>query len=348
MPKVESTRVTRQARQRPAQPPRTAISKGKDKAVARRPAPKTVGTSKTKQQPKKSGKLNMESIFAASYAEGHVSVSPKTPEFSAAYGRLMQAWTDSVPAGQETPVYSEVYSYLPGNCRIPQGTPVAPGIPGSSRGGTTRSIVWSEDMMNEALKAEFGDVALGKNFVRQMATICDVVGGLPESNDPSIRYVPIPGRTYHIRLWTGRMDQTRAVCWNFMCNKTKQPRLRPSNLQIYAISGPARVTLKSIEEGHDFDLKKSQWAADATETFCASDGAVIDLVVNKKIVLRLQLPARPTAGPPRIKKYREYKSLPFEQEEDVEEEDEEDEEEKDNEENDSEKASEEDDEEDDE
>lgn len=135
--------------------------------------------------------------------------------------------------------------------------------------------------------------------------------GTPHPDDPSIRDIPIPGRTYHIRLWTGCLDNTRLVCWNFMDNKTGKPRLRPTNLKIYSYDDGDKICLGSIEEGCNFDLKKSEWPEGATETFCADDGAVVDFIMGKTTLLRLQLPSRPTAGPPRIKKYREYKILPI-------------------------------------
>ena len=104
-----------------------------------------------------------------------------------------------------------------------------------------------------------------------------------------------------------------------MDNKTGEPRLRPSNLKIYAVIEGEKTRLASLEEGCNFDLKKSKWPEGATETFCAEDGTVVDFVVGKTTLLRLQLPSRPFAGPPRIKKYREYKILPIEDDEDSEE-----------------------------
>ena len=58
------------------------------------------------------------------------------------------------------------------------------------------------------------------------------------------------------------------------------------------------------------------------ETFAAADGATVEFVVSGQPIFRIRLPARPTRGPPRIKKYREYKILPLEDEEGSSEEDE--------------------------
>ncbi|KAI5823577.1 hypothetical protein K523DRAFT_421386 [Schizophyllum commune Tattone D] len=174
-------------------------------------------------------------------------------------------------------------------------------------------------MVDASHMAEFGSVELGRKFMRVLSEKADVIGGTPRPDDPSIRDIPIPGRAYHIRLWTGCLDTTRLVCWNFMDNKTGKPRLRPTNLKIYSYDDGDKIRLASIEEGCCFDLKKSEWPEGTTETFCADDGSIVDFVVGETTLLRLQLPARPFAGPPCIKKYREYKILPIEDDDDSEE-----------------------------
>lgn len=118
------------------------------------------------------------------------------------------------------------------------------------------------------------------------------------------------------------MDQSRLVCWNFITTKTGKLRLRPTNLKIYGYCDGEKTRLASLEEGYRFDFKKSEWPEGATETFCVEDGTVVDFMIGKTTLLRLQLPSRPFAGPPRIKKYREYKILPIEDDEDDSEEEE--------------------------
>ncbi|KAI5895401.1 uncharacterized protein SCHCODRAFT_02619310 [Schizophyllum commune H4-8] len=143
--------------------------------------------------------------------------------------------------------------------------------------------------------AEFGSVELGRKFMPVLSEKADVIGGAPRHDDPSIRDIPIPGRTYHICLcqWTGCLDNSRLVCWNFMDNKTGKPRLWPSNLQIYANYDGDIIRFASIEKGSNFDLKKLDWPEGTTETFCADDSSVIDFVVGQKTLLCLLLPSRP-------------------------------------------------------
>ncbi|KAL1685052.1 hypothetical protein GGG16DRAFT_119235 [Schizophyllum commune] len=231
---------------------------------------------------------------------------------------MRQALNGTLPEGAEAPVYASHYSYMQ-NHAISQGTAIQPGAPVTSHKGQERLVNWSEEMVDASHMAEFGSVELGRKFMRVLSEKADVIGGTPRPDDPSIRDIPIPGRTYHIRLWTGCLDNTRLVCWNFMDNETGKPRLRPSNLQIYSYDDGDKICLASIEEGCCFDLKKSEWPEGVTETFCADDGSIVDFVIGKTTLLRLQLPARPFAGHPRIKKYREYKILPIEDDEDSEE-----------------------------
>ncbi|KAL1756582.1 hypothetical protein FB107DRAFT_273760 [Schizophyllum commune] len=249
---------------------------------------------------------------------------------------MRQALNGTLPEGAEAPVYASHHSYMQ-NHAIPQGTAIQPGAPVTSHKGQERLVNWSEEMVDASHMAEFGSVELGRKFMRVLSEKADVIGGTPRPDDPSIRdkvgairnwhpllpdgphLIPIPRRTYHIRLWTGCLDNTRLVCWNFMDNKTGKPRLRPSNLKIYSYDDGDKIRLASIEEGCCFDLKKSEWPEGATETFCADDGSIVDFVVGKTTLLRLQLPARPFAGSPRIKKYREYKILPIKDDEDSEE-----------------------------
>ncbi|KAL1666409.1 hypothetical protein GGF50DRAFT_125683 [Schizophyllum commune] len=153
-------------------------------------------------------------------------------------------------------------------------------------------------MVDASHMAEFGSVELGRKFMRVLSEKADVIGGTPRPDDPSIRDIPIPGRAYHIRLWTGCLDTTRLI---------------------YSYDDGDKIRLASIEEGCCFDLKKSEWPEGTTETFCADDGSIVDFVVGETTLLRLQLPARPFAGPPCIKKYREYKILPIEDDDDSEE-----------------------------
>ncbi|KAL1733957.1 hypothetical protein EV714DRAFT_234438 [Schizophyllum commune] len=258
-----------------------------------------------------------EELYRTCTVPGHVPTDLTSPEFAAASARMRQALNGTLPEGAEAPVYASHYSYMQ-NHAIPQGTAIQPGAPVTSHKGQERLVNWSEEMVDASHMAEFGSVELGRKFMRVLSEKADVIGGTPRPDDPSIRDIPIPGRTYHIRLWTGCLDRTRLVCWNFMDNKTGKPRLRPSNLRIYSYDDGDKIRLASIEEGCCFDLKKSQWPEGTTETFCADDGSIVDFVVGKTTLLRLQLPARPFAGPPRIKKYSEYKILPIEDDEDSE------------------------------
>ncbi|KAL1685051.1 hypothetical protein GGG16DRAFT_98162 [Schizophyllum commune] len=324
MPKERASQVTRQARRRvqsragPSKAPgeRVVRNSTKQKTVSTEPPQATQNKKKAKPEPLS----EYEQMFLSCVVPGHVVSDLDTPEFDAACTRMEQAWDGTLPEGTEPPVYASHYSYLPEQYRIPQGTVIPPGAPPTSNGGTKRNILWSEETTDLALLAEFGSVELGRKWLRHVTENADTIGGTPRPDDPSIRTIAIPGRTYHLRLWTGGMDQSRLVCWNFMDNKTGEPRLRPSNLKIYAVIEGEKTRLASLEEGCNFDLKKSKWPEGATETFCAEDGTVVDFIVGKTTLLRLQLPSRPFAGPPRIKKYREHKILPIEDDEDDEEE----------------------------
>ncbi|KAL1684005.1 hypothetical protein EV122DRAFT_272581 [Schizophyllum commune] len=336
MPKEGTDQVTRQAGRRVQS--RVGDSRAPEEQVVRHSAKQKTVASSSPQAKKKKNKTEpeplseYEQMFLSCVVPGHVVSDLDTPEFDAACTRMEQAWDGTLPEGTEPPVYASHYSYLPEQYRIPQGTVIPPGAPATSNGCTKRNILWSEETTDLALLAEFGSVELGRKWLRHVTENADTIGGTPRPDDPSIRTIPIPGRTYHIRLWTGGMDQSRLVCWNFMDNKTGKPRLRPSNLKIYALFEGERTRLASLEEGCNFDLKKSKWPEGATETFCAEDGTVVDFIIGKTTLLRLQLPSRPFAGPPRIKKYREHKILPIEDDEDDEEESEklrDDEEEKD-------------------
>ncbi|KAI5895426.1 uncharacterized protein SCHCODRAFT_02479502, partial [Schizophyllum commune H4-8] len=128
----------------------------------------------------------------------------------------------------------------------------------------------------------------------------------PDPKDPSIRYIPIPGRRYHMRLWTGWM-----VCWQFLDNKTKQPKHRPDKLKIYDVSDswyPQRLV--SLEEGQHYDKTASKKKPYSCDTFAAPDGSIVDFVQKGEPFTRIQLPNRPKAGPPKIETYIEHKVLP--------------------------------------
>ncbi|KAL1756557.1 hypothetical protein FB107DRAFT_289930 [Schizophyllum commune] len=210
---------------------------------------------------------------------------------------------------ESPPVYSSVYSYNHEYLRIPKDTPVQPGVPSTSFGGTVRHMAWTEEMVNIMLKAEFGDVELGHQFMKRFYEGSEVIGGSPDPKDPSIRYIPIPGRRYHMRLWTGRMDEAELVCWQFLDNKTKQPKHRPDKVNIYDVSDswcPQRLV--SLEEGQHHDKTASK--PYSCDTFAAPDGSIVDFVHKGKPFMRIQLPNRPKAGPPKIERHIEHKVMP--------------------------------------
>ncbi|KAL1740862.1 hypothetical protein HDZ31DRAFT_85187 [Schizophyllum fasciatum] len=227
-----------------------------------------------------------------------------TPEFLDASRRLGQAWKGTVPAGEPTPVYPSIYSYNHEDLRIPKNTPIPPGIPSRAFGGTVQHMMWSEDMVNIALKAEFGDVYQGS----------DILGGNPLPSDPSVRDIPIPTRAYYIRLWTGRMDALRMVCWQLINIKSGTPQHRPQRLKVYDVTDPSKpLPLLSIEETFQLEKRDGQ-KPNVCDTFTASDGTVVDFVYNKRVLLRLRLPIRPTSGPPVVREYMEHEILPIDDE----------------------------------
>ncbi|KAI5833383.1 hypothetical protein K523DRAFT_369925 [Schizophyllum commune Tattone D] len=229
------------------------------------------------------------------------------PEFHEAKRKMEDAWLGQTPEGESPP-------YL----RIPENTPVQPGVPSTSFGGTVRHMAWTEDMVNIVLKAEFGDVELGNQFMKRFYEGSEVIGGSPDPKDPSIRYIPIPGRRYHMRLWTGRMDEAELVCWQFLDNKTKQPKHRPDKLKIYDVSDswcPQRLI--SLEEGQHYDKTVNKKKPYSCDTFAAPDGSIVDFVHKGKPFMRIQLPNRPKAGPPKIETYIEHKVLPVGEEDEA-------------------------------
>ncbi|KAL1716909.1 hypothetical protein EV715DRAFT_204426 [Schizophyllum commune] len=232
------------------------------------------------------------------------------PEFHDARRKMEDAWLGQTPEGESPPVYSSIYSYNHEYLRIPENTPVQPGVPSTSFGGTVRHMAWTEEMVNIVLKAEFGDVELGHQFMKRFYEGSEVIGGSPDPKDPSIRYIPIPGRRYHMRLWTGRMDEAELVCWQFLDNKTKQPKHRPDKLKIYDVSDswcPQRLI--SLEEGQHYDRTANKKKPYSCDTFAAPDGSIVDFVHKGKPFMRIQLPNRPKVGPPKIETYIEHKVL---------------------------------------
>ncbi|TRM68931.1 hypothetical protein BD626DRAFT_420802 [Schizophyllum amplum] len=309
MPKADSTRVARQARQQAQQPERAQPARraanpmGKVTTVPK-PNPRQAQSRRQKKQ-----LMNMEEMWTSYVPPDHEYrfEDLNTPEFQAATKRLGQAWAGTLPPDVAPPTYSSVYSYHPDHRRIPVGTAIPPGQPSTSFNHSLQHMLWSEEMVNHALKAEFGDVERGHEFMRVMTESSDHIGGTPDPNDPSIRDIPIPGQTYHMRLWTGYMDRSQMVCWMLIDDKTGQPRDRPAKLKIYDVSEMLPMALCSIEDGWRLDKRKGR--KNPGETFCASDGSEIEFVVNKVPVLRIKLPERPC--PPAIRKYREHRILPL-------------------------------------
>ncbi|KAI4521169.1 hypothetical protein K525DRAFT_201914 [Schizophyllum commune Loenen D] len=310
MPRATSTRKIRQSR----------------KDAATRPA--TPGATNSKiahgQSPKRDAVPDMSNPLSVPYVDpqdlwdsctvpGHRYrfAMVDTPEFHEASKKLAQAWLDQVPEGESPPVYSSIYSYTHEYVRIPKNTPIPPGLPPTSFGGTVRQMTWTEDMVNIMLKAEFGDVELGHQFMKKAFEGSEVIGGSPDPKDPSIRYIPIPGRKFHLRLWTGRMDQAELVCWQFIDNITKKPRGRPDKVKIYDVNDPTKPAhLISFEESEHFDQRADGRKAYSCETFSAPDGTIVDFVHGKQPFMRIQLPIRSKAGPPAIGAYIEHKLLP--------------------------------------
>lgn len=184
MPKNETTRVTRQARQRALRSDtvQPVARKASQKSVAAAPAKKQAA--KTRKPSKKSAKKRAsspplseyEKNFLSCVVPGHVVTDLDTPEFDAACRRMEQAWEGTLPEGTEPPVYATHYSYLPEQYRIPQGTVIPPGVPVTSHGGTSRNINWSEETTDLALLAEFGSVELGRKWLRSVTEGADTIG----------------------------------------------------------------------------------------------------------------------------------------------------------------------------
>ncbi|KAL1716903.1 hypothetical protein EV715DRAFT_292786 [Schizophyllum commune] len=338
MPKAAITRSTRSSRERVVrrQPARSLPARASKAPPTKAPATKAPGPKQRQPVRAQASKdapeapsLDIEKLYDDCTVPGHEYRfdNLNTPQFAAASKRLAQALKGKTPARAAPPVYSSIYSYLPAYCRIEEGTPVAPGAFPQAYAGTAQAcqpMLWTEDEVNIVLKAEFGDVEMGHRFMREMASVSDVVGGSPDPEDSSIRTIPIPDQTYYMRLWTGHMDQQKTVCWQLMSNKTHKPMVRPEELTIYDITeGHERMALPSLEGCWRIEKEGSGPVPRGVgETFAATDGAIVEFVVRGQPIFRIRLPARPTRGPPRIKKYREYKILPLEDEEGSSEEDE--------------------------
>ncbi|KAI5895420.1 uncharacterized protein SCHCODRAFT_02619365 [Schizophyllum commune H4-8] len=330
MPKTTSTRVTRQTRRtatqqpqtrsQPARATKTRQAKGRGASSRQRPAeasgPEDALASSS--LPDMSKRLtvpyvNPKELWESCTVPGHRYKLSMVdiPEFHEARQKMEDAWLGQTPEGEAPPVYSSIYSYNHEYLRIPKSTPVQPGVPSTSFGGAVRHMAWTEEMVNIILKAEFGDVELGHQFMKRFYEGSEVIGGSPDPKDPSIRYIPIPGRRYHMRLWTGRMDEAELVCWQFLDNKTKQPKRRPDKVKIYDVtdsSCPQRLV--SLEEGQHYDETEDKKKPYSCDTFAAPDGSIVDFVHKGKPLMRIQLPNRPKVGPPKIEEYVEHKVLP--------------------------------------
>ncbi|KAL1747648.1 hypothetical protein HDZ31DRAFT_31541 [Schizophyllum fasciatum] len=309
MPKATGTRITRSTREK--QPQRS------QPARATKAIPQSRGQAGRIRVPRKSPTISpslneIEQLYVDYTISDHAYKfdDMNTPEFATASKKLGDAWNGMTAAGEAPPVYSEVYSYLPDYCRIAKNTPVPPGAFPMAYGGTVQPMLWSEEMVNAALKAEFGDVKKGLEFTRRMAQRSDIVGGSPDPADPSLRMIPIPDRSYHIRLWTGHMDNSQTACWQFISNKTKKPMIRPKNLKINDVTNSDQpVPLLSLEECWHIE-KKGLVPQGVGETFAAADGAIVEFEHKQTPIFRIQMPSHPTKGPSRIRKYLEYKILP--------------------------------------
>ena len=171
MPKAASTRSTRSSRERAVrQQPARSLPARATKAPAQ--ASKNVPDSPS---------LDIEKLYNDCTVPGHKYrfENVNTPQFAAANKKLALALMGETPAGAAPPVYSSIYSYLPAYCRIEEGTPVAPGAFPQAYAGTAQAcqpMLWTEDEVNIVLKAEFGSVEMGHRFMREMASVSDVVG----------------------------------------------------------------------------------------------------------------------------------------------------------------------------
>lgn len=227
--------------------------------------------------------------------------------FKEAARKAGDAYQGITRPGDEKPVYSSTYSYRPEHIRIPEGTPVAPCMPLTSNDGTVEHILWTEEMMNLVLETEFGSVEEGKRYLRDISTGVDVIGGLPDPKDTSVRHIPIPGQPYSMRLWTGHMDRSRTVSWNIVSNDTGEPMPKPKNLRMFTVDNTGNIDQPcfSMEVAQDLDKREHL----SCETWCYPDGTVIEFVVGRKSVRRVRLPLRPHDGIPRVEQYTEHKIL---------------------------------------
>ncbi|KAI5822136.1 hypothetical protein K523DRAFT_358612 [Schizophyllum commune Tattone D] len=214
-----------------------------------------------------------------------------TPEFRArwiaACARMKQAMDGTLPPDAPPVYYSKVYSYLHPQAAIPENTPYE-----KQPVRMTHSGMWmnrlSDELMDLLLEFKHGSVEAGLKLVKDgQARVVDVIGGRPEPDDPSVQEIDLPGQEYFVRLWTGRMDYNRTVCWNIVDRKTGKVRRKPRFLKMFATDDNQlyRHEIFSLEKRRGVDKP-------AAETFIAHDGERVEFYVRTKLVKTIRLPQR--------------------------------------------------------
>lgn len=218
---------------------------------------------------------------------------PNLAAMSAAFDHMYRSMTGALEKGEQPAEYASVFQKLPPHVAIQASTPIMPGPLSTSFNSTVLNCMHSEELAQQMLIAQCGSLEEGKRQLDEALATADFITSLPDSQDPTIQRVELPGQTFHMRFWMGY--QKIYISFDFCDNESQAPIAKPKDLTVWelvGVLGGRAIQLQSQEHCLGLDQHTGH------DSFAVQEGTELEFRFSAVPIKRMCLPMRSKPAQP--------------------------------------------------